>query len=98
MQLVQELKTWCDNHPAMIDVIAMSLDQTDTEVAKWNENIKQLTGWVHLRAPEGINSKVAYDYAVLATPYMYLISATKNTIIGIPDDIPQLNAMVINPY
>ena len=81
-----------------MDVIAVSVDETEPEIAKWHQAIKELPGWIHLRAEGGINSKVAYDYAVLATPYMYLIGASKNTIIGVPEDVPQLNAMMIDPF
>ena len=96
---MQDLKTWYDNgHQQAVDVIAISIDETVTEVAKWKEAVKKFPGWVHLRAEGGINSKVAYDYAVLATPFLYLLSASKNTIIGIPDDVKELNAMIVDPY
>jgi hypothetical protein len=99
MEMVKKLKSWHDSgKQQMVDIIAVSVDDTNTEVDKWKKTVKELPGWLHLRAEGGINSKVAYDYAILATPYLYLISSGKNTIIGVPDDVQQLNAMMSDPY
>jgi hypothetical protein len=37
-------------------------------IKAWEQKIKSLAGWQHLRAAEGVNSKAAADYFVLATP------------------------------
>ena len=73
-----------------ISVVAISLDETETEIAAWERKIPQLTGWKHLRASEGINSKVAYDYYVLATPIMVLLNAKTKEIIATPNTIKEL--------
>ena len=64
-----------------IDVIAISLDETETEIKAWEKKIPTLNGWKHLRATEGVRSKVASDYFVLATPVMVLVdSKTKRSL------------------
>ncbi|MHC1777342.1 MAG: TlpA family protein disulfide reductase [Lentimicrobium sp.] len=67
-----------------LTVIAVSLDETETEVAAWGKKSAELNGWKHLRAMEGINSKVANDYFILATPVMILIDAGTRKISAMP--------------
>lgn len=76
-----------------IEVIAISLDETDTEIAAWERQIAELQGWKHLRAKEGINSKVANDYFILSTPVMILSDAVTRRIIAMPE-----NAVEIDKY
>ena len=68
-----------------LNVIAVSLDETDTEIEKWISKIPSLTTWRHLRAAEGVRSKVASDYFILATPVMVLVDASTGKILAMPD-------------
>jgi hypothetical protein len=66
------------------------MDDTETEVNAWDQKIKELAGWKHMRAIEGINSKVASDYFVLATPVMILLNARTKEIVSLPSTFSQL--------
>ncbi len=67
-----------------ISVVGISLDETETEVKAWEQKTKSLGGWKQLRAPDGVRSKVAADYYVLATPVMILIDAKTKEIVSLP--------------
>ena len=67
-----------------VSVVAISLDETEPEVKAWDQKIKVLPGWRHLRAPEGVNSKVAADYYILATPVMVLVDSSTKKIVALP--------------
>ena len=54
-----------------ISVIAISLDETETEVAAWEKKWKDYPAWKHLRAIDGIRSKAASDYYVLARDHIF---------------------------
>ena len=71
-------------------VVAISLDETDTEITAYDLKIKGLTGWKHMRAPEGVRSKVAGDYYVLATPVMVLLDAQTREIVASPNSLNEL--------
>ena len=73
-----------------VSLIAFSLDESETEVKAWEQKIKELTGWKHLRAEEGVRSKVANDYFILATPVMVLVDSKTKAIIGLPDSVNEL--------
>ena len=73
-----------------INVVAISLDETETEIKSLKEKIAELKGWRHLRAPDGVRSKVAGDYYVLATPVMILLDAKTLKIVAIPDTLDEL--------
>ena len=91
-ELVEKLYPWQQQQDFRkeTDVIAISLDETDAEKAAWEKKIPDLKGWKHLRADEGIRSKVAADYFVLATPVMVLIDAKTREIIAVPDTFEEL--------
>jgi thiol-disulfide isomerase/thioredoxin len=73
-----------------MSVVAISVDETETEIKTWNQKIKDLIGWKHMRAKDGIRSKVASDYFVLATPVMILLDAKTKEIVSIPSTFSQL--------
>jgi thioredoxin-related protein len=73
-----------------LSVLAISLDETETEIAAWNQKVNNLKEWKHLRADKGISSKVANDYFILATPVMILIDARTKKIISLPSTFTQL--------
>jgi thioredoxin-related protein len=73
-----------------INVVAISLDETETEIKAWKVKIAELKGWEHMRAAEGIRSKVASDYYILATPVMVLLDAKTNKIVATPNTPDEL--------
>ena len=73
-----------------LNIIAVSLDETETEVKKWENKIITLPGWKHLRVKGGINATVANDYAILSTPVMFLVESESNIIVDIPNNLEQL--------
>jgi peroxiredoxin len=75
-----------------ISVIAISLDETETEVAAWEKKWKDYPAWKHLRASDGIRSKAASDYYVLATPVMVLLDSKTKEIVAMPNTLNELKA------
>lgn len=75
-------------------VLAISLDETDTELAAWQQKMIQFPGWKHLNTPEGVRSKVASDYFVLATPELFLLDAKTLNIIAKPKSMEELETVV----
>lgn len=71
-------------------LIAISLDETEAELKAWENKISGLKGWTHLNAKEGINSKVANDYFILATPVMILINRENGKITAMPESTEEL--------
>lgn len=92
MALVKSLSEWYNEagNKDKISIIAVSLDDTDTEVEKWKKAIPTLAGWKHLRAKGGVNAAIANDYAILSTPVMFLVESQSNLIYGIPDGLDDL--------
>jgi thiol-disulfide isomerase/thioredoxin len=86
VETVQSIFPWSQNTDIAnkLSVVAVSLDETSTEIAKWDQKHKELTNWLHLRAIEGIRSKAAADYFILATPVMVLMDAQSKTIRSMP--------------
>ena len=78
----------------LADVIAVSVDNTDTEIAKWERKKTELDGWLHLRAEGGVNSKEAGAYYILSTPTMILVDAATNRIVGFPGGTEELRKAV----
>jgi thioredoxin-related protein len=78
----------------MLDIIAISVDETDTEVQAWKQKIPELNGWTHLRAEEGLRSKVADDYFILSVPVMILLDAKTKVVIALPDTPQQLSGLI----
>jgi thioredoxin-related protein len=73
-----------------LDIVAISMDETDTEIMAWQKKIEELKGWTHIRATEGLRSKVANDYSILGIPVMVLINAKNHLIIALPESAEQL--------
>lgn len=92
MELVNKLYSFWQQ-PGMkenIAIIAVSLDDTETEVAEWTSAIKILPGWTHHLTKGGVNSPEANSYFILATPVMVLVDATNNQIVSMPESVEQL--------
>ena len=49
-----------------LSIVAISLDDTEQDIKALELKKKELKGWKHLHASEGVRSKVAGDYAVLS--------------------------------
>lgn len=78
-----------------LDIIAISVDETADEIEKWEIKIKELKGWTHLRAAEGLRSKVANDYYILGVPVMILIDSETKEITALTDNAEQLVKLII---
>ncbi|OFY39305.1 MAG: alkyl hydroperoxide reductase [Bacteroidetes bacterium RIFOXYA12_FULL_35_11] len=100
-ELVHNLYTWLVNTPhgayplagayPLVDVFALSLDNTETEISIWENAITQLKGWRHIRCEGGINSKEANAYFILSAPVMILVDARTNKIIAFPENTGEVN-------
>lgn len=77
-----------------LDIVAVSIDETDTEILAWRKNIEEMKGWIHLRAEDGVRSKVAQDYYILSVPVMILIDSETKKIIGLPENTRQLDKLL----
>ena len=77
-----------------ISVVAISLDETESEIIAWQNTAKNYNKWIHLRAEEGVRSKVAADYFILSTPQMILLDTGTKEIIDLPGTLPELKAIV----
>lgn len=97
-QMLGKLYPWSQqtNILQKMTVVAISLDETETEIKAWDQKIPEYKGWKHLRAEEGVRSKVASDYYVLATPVMVLIDAKTLEIVAMPNSVEELKALVVS--
>jgi thioredoxin-related protein len=73
-----------------VSVVAVSLDETETEIKTWEQKTGHLEGWKHLLAEEGVRSKVANDYFILATPVMVLVDSKTRNIVALPNTLNEL--------
>ena len=96
MEMAEQLYPWQQqtNEKQKIMVVAISLDETETEVKAWEKKIAEFKGWKHMHAAEGVRSKVASDYYVLATPVMILLDAKTKDIIALPNTLNELMIVV----
>ncbi|MDN5355312.1 MAG: hypothetical protein PWQ43_254 [Rikenellaceae bacterium] len=91
-ELVNQLYTWWkqSSNQKLIEVFALSLDETETEIAAWENTISQLQGWKHKRCEGGINSSEANAYFILSVPVMFLVDTKTNKISATPDNMDDL--------
>jgi len=73
-----------------LSVVAVSLDETETELKAWEKKRPLLSEWNHLLAPEGVRSTVANDYYILATPVMVILDVRSKEIISLPNTLSDL--------
>ena len=94
VETVNELYPWQQQTDikVKINTVAISLDETETELKAYGEKISTLAGWRHLHAEEGVRSKVASDYFVLATPVMVLLDSKTLNIVAMPNTVNELKA------
>jgi len=96
METVNALYPWSQETDirAKMKVVAISLDETETEIKDWKKKLRELTGWTNLHAEEGVRSKVAGDYYVLATPVMVLLDSKTQIIIALPNTLEEVKAAI----
>ncbi|MEI7525207.1 MAG: thioredoxin family protein [Mariniphaga sp.] len=96
MEMVNSLYPWQQQIEMQqkIKVVAISLDETETEIKSYDEKIKELKGWKHLHVAEGVRSKVASDYYILATPVMVLLDSKTKKIVALPNTQNELRIML----
>lgn len=82
--IIDKLYKWQIKNTNELEVFALSLDESDTEIPKWEIEKEKLKGWVHILTAGGINSTEANAYFVLSTPSMFLVDAKTNKIVAIP--------------
>jgi len=92
VEMVNQLYLWQQQIEMQqkIQVVDISLDETETEIKAYQQKIMKLKGWRHLHAKEGVRSKPARDYFVLATPVMVLLDAKTKVIVAIPNTLNEL--------
>jgi hypothetical protein len=92
VEMVDKLYPWQQQKEIQqkINVVAISLDETETEIKLWEHKITGLKGWTNLGEPLGVGSKVANDYFVLSTPMMILLNAETKDIVAVPDTVEEL--------
>ncbi|MDI6033756.1 redoxin domain-containing protein [Flavobacterium sp. LB2P84] len=90
--LMEKLYPWYQepSNRELMDVFAISLDETETEILAWEKEKTQLTNFKHKRAEQGIRSPEANAYFVLSTPTMILVDSKTNTIVALPDTVTAL--------
>lgn len=91
-KLVEELKVWSllPENKKKMDIVAVSLDEELPEIVKWEDKIRVLSEWKHLRAVGGVNSKVANDYFILSTPVILLVDTKSNLIKAMPLSLEEI--------
>ena len=91
-ELLAKLYPWYQDpaYRELMDVFAISLDETDTEIPVWEKAVVNYPAFKHKRAEHGIRSTEAAAYYVLATPTMVLVDAKTNKIVALPENVEQL--------
>ncbi|RXF67861.1 redoxin domain-containing protein [Arcticibacter tournemirensis] len=95
-ELVEKLYPWYQKAGGkkMMEVFAISVDFTDTEIKVWEDAKLKLTGWKHSRANGGINSPEASAYYILSTPVLVLVDSKTNKIVALPEKVEDLEKAV----
>lgn len=94
IELVDKLYPWYRVNKEKVDVFALSLDQTETEIPAWEKAKANLLDWTHKLTDGGVNSPEASAYYILSTPVMILVDSKTNVIVAFPENIDQLNDAV----
>lgn len=92
METTSVLQPWLNEAPQSekVAVVAVSLDETETEIGAWEKKRSDYPGWKHLRAKEGVRSQVASDYYLLSTPVMVLVDAATRKVVAVPGTVAEL--------
>lgn len=91
-QTVNTIYPWLkqSENQKILSVVAISLDGTEAEIKAWEKITGELEGWKHLRATDGVRSKVATAYFILATPVMIVLDTKTKEIIAMPSNLSEL--------
>lgn len=91
-ELMEQLHPWYQEqvNRELMDVFAISLDETEAEISIWEKEKTKLPAFKHKRAEQGIRSPEASAYFVLSTPTMILVDAKTNKIVALPETVAQL--------
>jgi thiol-disulfide isomerase/thioredoxin len=91
-ELVDHLYPWYKDPDVNkeLSVVAVSLDDTETDITAWKQKTDSLPGWIHMGDPQGVRSKVAGDYFILSTPVMILIDGKTKKIVATPNTLEEL--------
>jgi hypothetical protein len=92
LETVDNLYPWQQQkeNQQKIKIVAVGLDETDTDIKKWKDKITAFPAWKHFGEPKGVSSKVANDYYVLSTPVMILLNSKTKKIVAIPNTLQEL--------
>ncbi|MTK52678.1 redoxin domain-containing protein [Paludibacter sp.] len=95
-ELMQKLYPWYlqVGGKRLMEVFAISVDYTATEIKAWEEAKPKLAGWKHSKAEGGINSPEANAYFILSTPVMILVDAKTNKIVALPEKVEDLEKAI----
>ncbi len=95
-ELMDKLHPWYQNAAKreLMDVFAISLDETETEIPAWEKAKTGLPAFKHKRAAAGIRSPEAAAYFVLSTPMMVLVETSTNKIVALPETVEQLETVL----
>lgn len=94
--LVAKMYPWYEqiSNKKLLDVFAISVDDTESEIPVWEKAKANLPLWKHSRAKGGTNSAEANAYFVLSTPTMVLIDSKTNKIVALPESLEQLEQSI----
>lgn len=71
-------------------VYAVSVDESEEEIAKWNTEKALRSGWIHHREEGGVNSELANAYSILSTPTFFLVRSSDGTLAAVPKSVEDL--------
>jgi len=93
---VRTLYPWSQNKEVLekIEIVSISLDETETEISAWEQSKKDFPGWRHIRAKEGLRSDVVNDYYIIGIPVMVLLDVKTKEILALPESVGQLIELV----
>ncbi|MEZ4793151.1 MAG: TlpA disulfide reductase family protein [Gelidibacter sp.] len=89
-----KLKTFIDEHPKNIKVIAFGLED---EKENWGKTIEQFPGFIHVLGLEHWDNPVAKAYGINSTPSYFILDANKK-IIAKPIDLETLETALEDLY
>ncbi len=92
--LINEIYEWHLKNENKICVIALSLDESETEIPKWEKEKLKFPEWIHKLTEGGVNSMEANAYYILSTPTLFLVDSETNQLIGKPNSLKEILKMI----
>lgn len=99
VEIADKLQIWYETARIRqnLEIIAISLDKTETELIVWKKKINELADWIHLSATKDNAHTVISDFYIQGVPSMFLIDSETKIIEALPENIEQLeSAMHLN--